>query len=50
MKIETLKQLLALSKDEKSAAQVLEMVENYENKYEGGNLLNRRLLYAIKDN
>ena len=36
MKRETLKQLLALSKDEKSAAQVLEMIQNYENKYEDG--------------
>ena len=36
MKRETLKQLLALSKDEKSAAQVLEMIQTYENKYEDG--------------
>ena len=36
MKRETLKQLLALSKDEKSAAKVLEMIQNYENTYEDG--------------
>ena len=36
MKRETLRQLLELSKDEKSAAQVLEMIQNYENKYEDG--------------
>lgn len=36
MKRETLRKLLELSKDEKSAAQVLEMIQNYENKYEDG--------------
>lgn len=36
MKRETLKQLLAMSKDEKSAAKVLEMIQNYENTYEDG--------------
>ena len=36
MKKETLKEILALSKDEKSAAEVLEMISNYEQKYEDG--------------
>lgn len=36
MKRETLRKLLELSKDEKSAAHVLEMIQNYENKYEDG--------------
>ena len=36
MKKETLKELLALSKDEKTAAEVIEMIKNYEDKYEDG--------------
>lgn len=36
MKRETLREILALSRDEKSAAQVIEMIQNYENKYEDG--------------
>lgn len=36
MKRETLRQILALSKDEKSAAEVLDMIKNYEQKYEDG--------------
>ena len=36
MKKETLKEILALSKDEKSAAEVLDMISNYEQKYEDG--------------
>jgi len=34
MKNETLKKLLEMSKDEKSAAEVLEMIKNNESKYE----------------
>ena len=34
MKKETLKELLALSKDEKAAAEVIEMIKNYEDQYE----------------
>jgi len=36
MKKETLREILALSKDEKSAAEVLDMIKNYEQKYEDG--------------
>ena len=36
MKKETLKELVALSKDEKTAAEVIEMIKNYEDKYEDG--------------
>ena len=34
MKKETLQELLALSKDEKTAAEVIEMIKNYEDRYE----------------
>lgn len=34
MKNETLKQLLDMCKDEKSAAEIIEMIKNYEGKYE----------------
>ena len=36
MKKETLRQILDMAKDEKSAAEVLEMIKNYEEKYEDG--------------
>lgn len=36
MKRETFRQILALSKDEKGAAEVLDMIRNYEQKYEDG--------------
>ena len=36
MKKETLKQILDMAKDEKSAAEVIEMIKNYEEKYEDG--------------
>ena len=36
MKKETLKELLALSKDEKTAEEVIDMIKNYEDKYEDG--------------
>lgn len=36
MKKETLKQMLDMSKDEKSAAEVIEMIKNYEDQYEDG--------------
>lgn len=36
MKKETLKQILDLSKDEKTAAEVIEMIKNYEDRYEDG--------------
>ena len=36
MKKETLKQMLDMSKDEKTAAEVIEMIKNYEDKYEDG--------------
>jgi len=36
MKKETLRQILDKAKDEKSAAEVLEMIKNYEEKYEDG--------------
>jgi len=34
MKKETLQELLAMSKDEKTAAEVIEMIKNYEDQYE----------------
>ena len=36
MKRETLRRLLELSKDEKSAVEVVNMISNYEQKYEDG--------------
>jgi len=36
MKKETLRQLLDMAKDDKTAAEVLEMIQNYEDKYEDG--------------
>ena len=36
MKKETLKQILAMSKDEKTASEVIEMIQNYEDQYEDG--------------
>ena len=36
MKKETLRQILDMAKDEKTAAEVLEMIKNYEEKYEDG--------------
>lgn len=36
MKKETLKQMLAMSQDEKTAAEVIEMIKNYEDQYEDG--------------
>lgn len=36
MKKETLKQMLDMSKDEKTAAEVIEMIKNYEDQYEDG--------------
>lgn len=36
MKKETLKELLALSKSEKTAEEVIEMIKNYEDRYEDG--------------
>ena len=34
MKKETLRQILDMAKDEKTAAEVIEMIKNYEEKYE----------------
>lgn len=36
MKKETLRQILDMAKDEKNAAEVIEMIKNYEEKYEDG--------------
>lgn len=36
MKKETLRQILDMAKDEKSAAEVIEMIKNYEEKYDDG--------------
>ena len=36
MKKETFRQILDMAKDEKTAAEVLEMIKNYEEKYEDG--------------
>ena len=36
MKKETLKQILDMAKDEKTASDVIEMIKNYEDKYEDG--------------
>ena len=36
MKKETLRQILDIAKDEKTAAEVIEMIKNYEEKYEDG--------------
>lgn len=36
MKKETLRQILDMAKDGKSAAEVIEMIKNYEEKYEDG--------------
>lgn len=36
MKKETLRQIIEMAKDEKSAAEVIEMIKNYEEKYEDG--------------
>jgi len=36
MKKETLRQILDMAKDEKTAAEVIEMIKNFEEKYEDG--------------
>ena len=36
MKKETLRQILDMAKDEKTASEVIEMIKNYEEKYEDG--------------